>query len=101
MKYKMIVSDYDDTLANENSLINESTKATIEKYISMGGIFIIATGRALQSIKPIAESLGISTYIISYNGASVYDIKAQKEIINNSFDIPVSQKIAKRLILTE
>lgn len=98
MKYKLIVSDYDGTLANAESKISETTKNTIKKYIDKGGIFTIATGRALQSIKPIAESVGVSTYLISFNGASVYDMKKNEEIINNSFDFDISLAITKKII---
>ena len=84
MKYKFIATDFDDTLIRDDKKVSQETKDTIHKFIDNGGTFVFATGRALDSIKEFAKSIDVETYIISYNGASVYDMREDKEIIVNA-----------------
>ena len=44
MKYKMIVSDLDETLLNSDRELTPNTKSAIKRYTQKGGKFVIATG---------------------------------------------------------
>lgn len=70
---KLVVSDLDGTLLNENSVISAETRETIHKLIESGVNFAIATGRGLKSTKIFRDMIGVNVYLICNNGANIYD----------------------------
>jgi len=83
MKYKMIVSDMDDTLLRDDFTISSATKEAIIKAQEQGIKFVLCTGRPTYATKKYAEELFLhkfGSYIISYNGAVITDMKTRKEI---------------------
>ncbi|MBT4681105.1 MAG: HAD hydrolase family protein, partial [Candidatus Pacebacteria bacterium] len=48
MKIKAIVSDFDGTIVSYEQKISNEVKAAISNYVTKGGIFSIATGRAYE-----------------------------------------------------
>lgn len=83
MKYKMVVSDMDDTLLRDDFTISSETKETIIKAQERGIKFVLCTGRPTYATKKYAEELLLhkfGSYIISYNGAVITDMKTCKEI---------------------
>lgn len=57
MKIKMIASDMDDTLLNDERKISPRNQAAIQKALATGIVFTLATGRMYRSIKPFAEQM--------------------------------------------
>ena len=57
MKIKMIASDMDDTLLNNERKISPRNLAAIKRALAAGIVFTLATGRMYRSIKPFAEQL--------------------------------------------
>ena len=78
MKYKLIVSDFDDTLVDDNQIIDEETIRAIKDYESRGGKFVFCTGRMISAIIPHAKKIGLKGEIIGYQGAVVADIESGK-----------------------
>ncbi|MDR2266776.1 MAG: Cof-type HAD-IIB family hydrolase [Christensenellaceae bacterium] len=74
MKYKMIVSDLDDTLLRDDLTCDPRLKDIIARYTASGGKFVIATGRMTSSAVPYARQLELTGEIITYQGARVSDI---------------------------
>ena len=68
-KYPLIVSDFDETLRNDEGTISPENAEAIRKYIAAGGIFAICTGRMMSSILPHAESLRLDSLLVGYQGA--------------------------------
>lgn len=75
MKYKLIVSDFDNTLADHNRKVSEYTLNAIREYEKAGGRFMICTGRMFSSARAEALALGLKGDCIAYNGALVGDIE--------------------------
>ncbi|MFW5780226.1 MAG: Cof-type HAD-IIB family hydrolase [Bacillota bacterium] len=100
MKYKMIVSDLDDTLFNKNREITSHTKATINRYIENGGKFVIATGRMTPAVLPYCYELGLKGEVITYQGAATVDIASGKTLnlskIENKDAIEIGKYIENR-----
>jgi hypothetical protein len=82
--YKIVAVDLDGTLLNSSGEITEITKETIKKSIDRGTDVILASGRTVTSVESIAYEIGSKNYLISGNGAIVYDI-AQQEVIYDQF----------------
>lgn len=75
MKYKLIVSDFDNTLANKNRCVSECTVQAIHEYEKAGGRFMLCTGRMFSSARSEALALGLKGDCIAYNGALVGNIE--------------------------
>ena len=70
---KLIVSDLDGTLLQENHLMNQETIDEIKKQMARGVDFMVATGRDYPGVTPIFENTGIDPEMILLNGAQYRD----------------------------
>lgn len=82
--YKLITIDLDGTLLNSYGEVTIENKEAIQKAISNGIEVILASGRAITSVKNLANELNANHYIICGNGAIMYDMQ-KEEIIYNKF----------------
>ena len=83
----LLVSDFDNTLVYTESalkglapmpeLLPENRQA-IEYFMAEGGTFSIATGRALPSFEIVRPGLPMNGPAILFNGAAIYDFKAEQ-----------------------
>ena len=81
---KLIAIDLDGTLLNSFGEISIKNKEKLVEAHGKGAEIVLASGRTTESILNFATELGICNYLISGNGAIVYDIKKQK-ILSNKF----------------
>ncbi|NHN35377.1 Cof-type HAD-IIB family hydrolase [Paenibacillus agricola] len=70
MAYKIVFFDIDGTLVNEDKQVPADTIEAIRELQSRGVEAVISTGRAPYFFKPLAELLGIDSFV-SLNGAYV------------------------------
>lgn len=87
---KILFTDLDGTLLNDQKQISKGNLTAIHKSLDCGHKIVISTGRALISARKQAETLGLTMpgcYIIAFNGACIYDIHAKKVIFSQT--IPV------------
>lgn len=78
--YKVVVSDIDGTLVDQNQQISEQNLSAIKQFQHEGGIFTIATGRVEQSVKHFITQLKIEHPVILYNGGKIIDYKLNRVI---------------------
>lgn len=97
MKYKLIVSDFDDTLVDDSQYISESTIKAISDYEKRGGKFVLCTGRMISAIIPHAKKMGLKGDIVGYQGAVVADIESGKFIVEHAISFDKAIKVAKYL----
>lgn len=81
--YKLIVVDLDGTLLNSYGEISERNKKAISKCIENKVEVVLASGRPIDSMKNIAQELGIKGYFIAGNGALIYNTEEEKIIYEN------------------
>jgi len=81
----LIISDLDGTLLNNLGELNPYTISIINRLISKGYFFSIATARALESARPLISPLNIDLPFILHNGVSIYD--------------PIQEKYLKHLFI--
>lgn len=91
--YKLIAIDLDGTLLNSYGEVTDKNKEAIEYALNKGTNVILASGRDPQTMKKISQELGIENYLIAGNGASVYDIKLEKNIYENFLEVDKALKI--------
>ena len=78
--YKLMAIDLDGTLLNSYGEVSEKTRIALKTAKEKGTEIVLASGRPTSSTESLAIELGIDNYLISGNGAAVYDIKNQKII---------------------
>lgn len=84
MKYKIVFVDIDDTLIYNNNRIGEKTKEIMRKLKENNILVVINSGRDNQSAIGYSIEGDLSNYVISSNGAEVYDRKNKKIIYKRS-----------------
>ena len=90
--YKLVISDLDGTLLNENHLLSEYTKKVIEKLNEKGVSFFLATGRHFLDLFDLKKELKLpETYSISCNGARVHGPNGELLISHNIDDYVANQ----------
>lgn len=83
MKYKVLAFDLDGTLTNSEKKITERTRKAIHTAQEAGSIIVLASGRPVYGIMPLAAELRLPEYggyILAYNGACIVDCR-KNEII--------------------
>lgn len=84
MKYKLIISDYGETIVHSGDKIGIENVEAIRKYQQCGGVFSLATGREWQSIKrKILKSklISIKEILISCCYGSIILTSVSEQII--------------------
>lgn len=87
MKKRLAAVDIDGTLVTDTKELLAETKADIHRFIAAGGVFVLATGRPTPGIRRYAEELDLANrggYVISYNGARTFDLKAKKPLFQKN-----------------
>ena len=93
-KYKIVASDLDGTLLNKEQIVSEENFRAISEMKRLGVEFVPTTGRAMNELELSLINSPDIRYIITSNGAVVFDKKLEKQILTRY--IP---KDAVRIIL--
>ena len=80
INYRMIVSDFDGTLTNDDHIIPDFVKSAINEYVACGGIFAVCTGRMLRSILPRVREIGLKGLVVANQGSVIADIESGEEL---------------------
>ncbi len=89
MNYKLLVLDVDGTLLNNEGVITKRTNAVIRKALQTGTIVVLASGRPLHGLIPLAQQLDLHRYggyILAYNGAQLIETKTNKTLFEKTID---------------
>ena len=70
---KIIFIDLDGTLKDSNQKISIRNKKIFEKLADKGVKVVFTTGRSLQYTMSLSKQFETSSYIISSNGAEIYN----------------------------
>ena len=78
-KYKIVASDLDGTLLNKEQIVSEENFCAIAQMKRLGVEFVPTTGRGLNEIAPSLINSPDINYIITSNGAMVFDTNTGKQ----------------------
>ena len=92
---KMLVSSFNNTLISKDESISLPTMLAIDKLRSNNNIFVVATSSLLRTLIDYNESYIFSDYIISYNGAYIYNMKKDKTIFKKNIPSTILKKLTK------
>ena len=79
MRYLVLISDYDGTLAS-NGKVDEAAIAALERVRVSGRRAILATGRRLEELFAVFPRLDLFDYVVAENGALVYSPRTKETI---------------------
>lgn len=95
--YKMLVCDLDETLLCDDKTIGTHTVEMIKKAVHSGLKFVPNTGRSFMSVQDNLRELGLSgqagQYVISYNGATIVENKANRVVQTAPLAFETMQKL--------
>lgn len=98
MKYKLVISDFDGTLAiAPNSVIDDYTLDRIREFEKRGGKFLICTGRMKTSIEPICKRHGLTGLVVSYQGSLISDINTGEILVSAGIDYSTAIEIVNEM----
>jgi len=97
INYKLIASDFDGTLLNDDQTIPSYVVDAISNYVNDGGIFAVCTGRMLSSILPRVRSLNLKGLVVAYQGTVIADIETGKIIKKGGMSTESAVKACKYL----
>ena len=96
MSTKIFFADLDGTLLNKQKQITPLTYQTLKEWTDKGHKLVLCSGRALDSVINVRETLGLgdfsNMYLIGYNGGEIYDCTS-KTLLNR---IALSYDAAKK-----
>ncbi len=102
MDYKLLVLDVDGTLLTDEGKISKRTLTALRKVQQTGVTIVLASGRPLHGLLPIAEKLDLDKYggyILAYNGAQIIDVPTKKVLLSQTIEqesIPFLEKEANK-----
>jgi len=74
----LLVSDFDDTLYDSHFRVPERNLRAIRYFISEGGKFTVATGRAHTTFVSHFHEAPINAPVVLSNGAAIYDFETDR-----------------------
>lgn len=99
--YKMLVLDLDGTLTNSKKEITPRTKNALMRIQREGVKIVLASGRPLGGIIPLAEELELSRYggyVLAFNGGKIVDCATAQVVFEQKLDdalVPYLYEMAK------
>ena len=94
---KLIVSDFKDTLIDDDDCISTDTIINIDNYRRSGGLFSICYDLDYKDILYYDRSFHFIDYIIGYSGSIIYDNDKEKIIYDKKILISKVKKIIKNI----
>lgn len=78
MRYTVLASDYDGTLASQG-LVDEQTLDAIDRLLHSGRRLLLVTGREIDDLKRVFPQIDLCELVVAENGGLLYNPKTQEE----------------------
>lgn len=92
-KIKMIFLDIDGTLYNSEKQVTEYTKNTLNRVKNKGIYVVLCSGRTNKDVCEISIDVDASRYVISSNGAFVYNYVDDVDIFESVMEKEILEKM--------
>lgn len=80
MRYHVLATDYDGTLAHDGCVSNETIEA-LKRFVASGRRLILVSGRELPALKSVFSELQLFHWVVAENGGLLYEPSTDKEIL--------------------
>jgi 5-amino-6-(5-phospho-D-ribitylamino)uracil phosphatase len=78
--YDAVLFDLDGTLLNGDEVVGPENLAAVQRLRSEGVHVLFATGRSVDSTRPVVEEVGLTGPIVTFNGAVVWDFDKNRAL---------------------
>lgn len=93
MRYQVLATDYDGTLAHDGR-VSQETLAALHRFVASGRRLILVTGRELPQLRSVFSDLHLFDWVVAENGGLLYEPATDKEILVGK---PPSQALVETL----
>ncbi|HEU5053398.1 MAG TPA: HAD-IIB family hydrolase, partial [Hanamia sp.] len=80
MRYYVLATDYDGTIASHGKVDNRTIEA-LKACKESGRKIILVTGRELKDLKNVFPDFELFDLIVAENGALIFDPSTKKEVL--------------------
>ena len=80
----LLLSDIDGTLYSRKKEIPKCNIDSINRFVRLGGLFSIASGRNPKSVLPAALASGVNCPCVTLNGTMIYDYEKNKAVAQST-----------------
>ena len=87
---KILFTDLDGTLLNNDSQVSTGTKAFLDEFLAAGNKLVLSSGRPKDSVLEVKKNAGLTQpgiLLICYNGALVYDCDLKEPILERTLPL--------------
>ena len=88
---KLLFTDLDGTLLNNDSQVSAGTKAFLDEFLAAGNKLILSSGRPKNSVLEVKNNAGLTQsgiLLICTNGTQVYDCDSGQTIMEKRLPLP-------------
>ena len=85
--------DIDGTLTDSNKTVPEENRAAIKAAVDKGIFLVICSGRGNQYVELRSKLANASDYIISSNGAQIYNYATKETLFGNEMNVQALEKV--------
>lgn len=96
MNRKILFTDLDQTLLNQDKSISRENRDAITKLLEQGHYIVIVTGRPIATGRIVAKELGLTMlgcYMVAFNGAVIYDCAADRILAERTLPMEVAKEV--------
>jgi Cof subfamily protein (haloacid dehalogenase superfamily) len=97
LDYKLIVSDFDGTLVNDDGTISGKNKKAISDFMAAGGAFAISTGRMPDGILSRAKELGLKGLVSCCQGSIIADIETKNFVFEGKIPYETTLAVVEKM----
>lgn len=92
---KLLISDFENTLIDEEEAIPLSTMLSLDKVRSKGNFFSVFSECSFSSLIAYNRDFPFLDYIVLFNGAFIYDVNNEHELNKENIPLSIIKKINK------
>ncbi len=91
--YKAVFVDIDGTLVDAKKNISEETKLVLKNARDNGIEVVLCSGRCRRSVQDLRKVCSVSRYVISANGAEIYDCETEEVLYQCALESEICQRL--------
>lgn len=92
MPYRLLATDLDGTLFGHDLLVSPRTRRALEELRRRDVALVLVTGRMFRATLPIARELGVTTPIVTYQGAWIQAPEAAAPLWHRPLPLPLARE---------
>ena len=92
---KLIASDLDDTLLNADGDVSPRVLHALKDAMALGCGIVLASGRMLEAVTPLARQIGVNAPMLLYNGAMAHDLSRDETLFADRIPYETALAIAE------